>query len=73
MHQRVAMSDDTIPFALAELPERAPWWPLSPWATWSRIRKGQMAAIRDGRHIFVTVELLRRYLDERVEKRGTQP
>jgi hypothetical protein len=32
-----------------------------------------MAAIRDGRRIYVTIELLRRYLDERVEKRGTQP
>ena len=32
-----------------------------------------MAAIRDGRLIYVTVELLRRYLAEHVEKRGAQP
>lgn len=68
-----AMSDDAIPFALAQLPERAPWWPHSPWATWRRIRRGQMAAIIDGRKIFVTIDLLRRYLAEHVEKRGTQP
>jgi hypothetical protein len=62
------MSDDKIPFRLAELPERAPWWPYSPWATWKRIRTGKMAAIRDGRSILVTIELLRRYLDEQVSK-----
>jgi hypothetical protein len=62
------MGNDSIPFALSELPERAPWWPLSPWATWSRIRKGKMAAIRDGRRYFVTIELLRRYLDEQTGK-----
>lgn len=67
------MSDDTIPFALSALPERAPWWPLSPWATWARIRKGRMAAIRDGRRIYVTVELLRRYLAEHVTRTGPQP
>lgn len=67
------MDDDTIPFALADLRERAPWWPLSPWATWNRIRTGRMAAIRDGRRIYCTIALLRRYLAERVEKRGTQP
>lgn len=63
------MTDDSIPFALSELPERAPWWPLSPWATWRRIRTGEMAAIRDGRRIYVTIELLRRYLAEHVERR----
>jgi hypothetical protein len=67
------MGDNSIPFALAELPERAPWWPYSPWATWRRVRTGKMAAIIDGRRIYVTVELLRRYLDEHVTKRGAQP
>jgi hypothetical protein len=66
------MSDDSIPFALADLPQRAPWWHLSPWATWRRIRRGEMAAIRDGRRIFVTVELLRRYLDEHVARVGAR-
>ncbi|HEX4355627.1 MAG TPA: hypothetical protein VHZ95_22025 [Polyangiales bacterium] len=61
------MSDDQIPFALAQLPERAPWWPHSPWATWKRIRDGKMAAIRDGkRRIYVTTALLRQYLTEHV-------
>lgn len=32
-----------------------------------------MAAIRDGRRIYVTVELLRRYLAEHVTRTGPQP
>jgi hypothetical protein len=67
------MTHDEIPFMLAALPERAPWWPYSPWATWRRIRRGQMAAIRDGRRIYVTIELLRRYLAEHVTVREAQP
>jgi hypothetical protein len=63
------MSDETIPFKLAELPTRAPWWPHSRWATWSRIRAGKMAAIQDGHAIYVTVEILRRYLAEQTQKR----
>lgn len=62
------MGDNETPFPLSELKNRAPWWPHSAWATWQRIRTGRMAAIRDGRRIFVTVELLRRYLEEHVAK-----
>lgn len=62
------MSEHDEPFALAELPTRAPWWPLSPWSTGQKIRRGQMAAIRVGRRILVTEALLRRYLTERVAK-----
>lgn len=67
------MSDDTIPFGLSELPTRAPWWPHSPWSTWRRIRRGEMAVIRDGRRIWVTVQLLKRYLDEHVTRTEVQP
>jgi hypothetical protein len=62
------MSEDDIPFALADLPERAPWWPLSPWATWKRIRAGKLAAIRGSRKLYVTAALLRAYLAEQVQK-----
>ena len=66
------MGDDQIPFSLAELAERAPWWPLSHWATWKRIRDGKMAAIRDGKRIYITIALLRQYLAEHVTQ-AVQP
>lgn len=60
------MSDDDLPISIDDLPTRCPWWPYSPWATRHRIRTGRMAAIRDGRRMYVSVALLRRYLAEHV-------
>lgn len=49
----VVMSDDDLPIAIDDLPTRVPWWPYSPWATRHRIRTGRMAAIRDGRRLYL--------------------
>jgi hypothetical protein len=62
------MSEHEQPFALDELPARAPWWPWSPWSTGQKIRNGEMTAIREGRRVWVTEALLRRYLEERAQK-----
>jgi hypothetical protein len=35
-----------------------PDWPMSPWATGRLIRLGQLGAVRVGRRVFVTRELL---------------
>ncbi len=44
--------------ALDELPREAPYWKWSPWATARLIRKGELGAVKVGRRIFVTNELL---------------
>ena len=44
--------------ALDQLPTEAPHWPWSPWATRRLIRNGSLGAVRVGRRVFLTRELL---------------
>lgn len=43
---------------LDQLPSEAPHWPWSPWATGRLIRTGRLGAVRVGRRIFLTRELI---------------
>ena len=43
---------------LDQLPTAVPHWPWSPWATGRLIRDGRLGAVKVGRRVFVTTELL---------------
>jgi hypothetical protein len=43
---------------LDKLSAEAPHWPWSSWATARLIRKGELGAVKVGRRVFVTRELL---------------
>ena len=54
--------------ALADLPEKCPEWPLSPWSTQRLIREGLLGCVKIRRKLFVTPELLAEYV-----RQNTQP
>ncbi len=45
-------------YAVAKINEECPSWVRSPWATRRLIRDGKMAAVRIGRALYVTDEIL---------------
>jgi hypothetical protein len=54
--------------ALSDLPEKAPWWPFSPWWTRKLCRDRQLRHINTGRRLFVTPDMLRAYIEAHVVK-----
>lgn len=51
------------PIRVTELATAVPWWPFSRHTTYRLIRNGQLRAVVVGRHRFVTVALLREFVD----------
>lgn len=54
---------DTDPIAIADVRDAAPWWPYGVEGTRRLIRRGSLGAIAIGRRRFVTVRLLRDFLE----------
>lgn len=56
--------------ALADIPNEAPHWPFSPWATARLVRRGELGAVRVGRRVFVTLDLIDSFIARHTVDRG---
>lgn len=48
--------------ALDRLPELAPGWPFSPWATGRLIRSGRLGCVRIGKRVYLTRPIIEAFI-----------